>query len=210
MSENYVTEYICPDDPGLGADTVMSSPASSTNADWAPKQHAVKDLGGIDLSRIRLMAYKMTRNVSISYDIAQNVCKKLLEMPLKQRNAIVSLEAYAISAARNESLNWLRTQERNASLTEAGDLVDENADPADLVCTVDEVHQSLARLPSRLREPFILCRIYGYYAEESAVALGISVETVWKRVRRAFELLRREELKTTKSPIPSFTDSRDP
>ena len=192
---------IVSDDPTLSSSIATSAPG---------RRHTVNSLEGIDLSRVRLAAYKVTRNISASYDIAQNICAKLLAISAERRNEIECLQSYAVRAAKNEALNWRRAQCRNASLSDAEDLIAESSDPFDRVCTQDEVYRRLATLPTGLLQPFILCRVYGYDAEECAATLGISVEAVWKRVQRAFELLKAKELKTQRSPIHFFFDSENP
>jgi RNA polymerase sigma factor (sigma-70 family) len=196
MSENDATlGYVPSDPPASRPDEATPCPGRSLPIDGSRHDAPGTDLK-ISLSRVRASAYNVTRNASAADDIAQTIYARLLELPREDRDALDSLEAVAVRAARNEALNWRRTAHRDASINDAGDVADERSDPAVRVSNQDEVRHLLAKLPPRLRVPFMLCKMYGYYAEEAAAELGISVEVVWKRVQRAFDILRRDEPKT--------------
>ena len=202
MSEASVTlRYITSDDPAPSGEGASGVGTRSIRASKPARQHPVNNLEGLDLRRLRLVAYQLTRNFWASHDIAQSICANLLAMSREKRNEIESLDAYAARAAKNAALNWLRAQDRNAPLSVARDLAAEGFDPFETVCAEDEVCRRLATLPARLRDPLILCALYGYQAKECAATLGISVEAVWKRVQRALELLQSREAKTLKSQI---------
>jgi RNA polymerase sigma factor (sigma-70 family) len=53
-----------------------------------------------------------------------------------------------------------------------------------------EVHQEIARLPARYREPIVLCYLEGLSTEEAALRLGCPRGTVLSRLSRARENLR--------------------
>lgn len=55
------------------------------------------------------------------------------------------------------------------------------------------VNRRLAQLPPTMREVVVLCLVEGLDTSDAAVALGISVNTVWTRLHRAREKLRELE-----------------
>jgi RNA polymerase sigma factor (sigma-70 family) len=63
-------------------------------------------------------------------------------------------------------------------------------------CAVDraeawpELHEEVARLPKRYREPIVLCYLEGLSTEEAALRIGCPVGTVFSRMSRARERLR--------------------
>lgn len=111
-------------------------------------------------------------------------------MPEATRSKIRHLGAYATMAARNGAINWYRAEDRHASLSDAHDVLAENSDPCERVCTQEEVLHWLATLPHTLSVPLVLCWVYGYTAQECAPLLGISVDAIRKRIHRALKVLR--------------------
>jgi RNA polymerase sigma factor (sigma-70 family) len=53
-----------------------------------------------------------------------------------------------------------------------------------------ELHEEIARLPQRYREPVVLCYLEGLTSEQAAVRIGCPPGTVWSRLSRARERLR--------------------
>ena len=53
-----------------------------------------------------------------------------------------------------------------------------------------ELHEEIARLPQRYREPVVLCYLEGLSSEQAAVRIGCAPGTVWSRLSRARERLR--------------------
>jgi len=54
-----------------------------------------------------------------------------------------------------------------------------------------ELHEEIARLPQRYRESVVLCYLEGLSCEQAAVRIGCPPGTVWSRLSRARERLRR-------------------
>ena len=166
-----------------------------TSVQESRASRAIHKIASEELERIRKgmlrAAFKVTRNFCASGDIAQETWAKLLrKIADGQLDNIQCIEAYAVSVAKNVAINWRRAERRCVSLNDMHDLLAENSDPYDWVCTAEEVSQWLNRLPESIRDPLVLCRVYGYTAEECAAMLGISVEAVWKRVGRALVALK--------------------
>ena len=53
-----------------------------------------------------------------------------------------------------------------------------------------ELHEEIARLPRRFREPVVLCYLEGLSSEQAAMRIGCAPGTVWSRLSRARERLR--------------------
>jgi RNA polymerase sigma factor (sigma-70 family) len=69
--------------------------------------------------------------------------------------------------------------------------VQERENDADPPEPCPELHEELARLPRRYREPVVLCHLEGLTSEQAAVRIGCPAGTVWSRLSRARERLRR-------------------
>ena len=54
-----------------------------------------------------------------------------------------------------------------------------------------ELHEEIARLPRRYREPVVLCYLEGLSSEQAAMRIGCAPGTVWSRLSRARERLPR-------------------
>ena len=53
-----------------------------------------------------------------------------------------------------------------------------------------ELHEEIARLPRRYREPLVLCYLEGLSSEQAALRIGCPPGTVWSRLSRARQRLR--------------------
>ena len=53
-----------------------------------------------------------------------------------------------------------------------------------------QLHEEIARLPQRYREPVVLCYLEGLTSEQAAMRINCPPGTVWSRLSRARELLR--------------------
>jgi RNA polymerase sigma factor (sigma-70 family) len=54
-----------------------------------------------------------------------------------------------------------------------------------------ELHEEIARLPQRYREPVVLCYLEGMTSEQAAMRIGCPAGTVWSRLSTARQRLRR-------------------
>jgi RNA polymerase sigma factor (sigma-70 family) len=171
----------------------------------------VKRVEDIDHIRLRTFAFRYTRDVPTTFDIVQNVYLKILELSQPERDAIRCLQAWAFRVVRNEALNWLRTRNRHVPADCLENHPASDPDPALYVIDTEEARHLLERLHENYRVPFLLCRVYGYSAEEVAEELGLKVDTVWKRVQRAFDLLQQEisGVPSPKSRIRSFFQRKE-
>ena len=92
-------------------------------------------------------------------------------------------------AWRRSRGEWVRSQllGRFTKSDETSEDVSNRVDAARVV------NRRLAQLPPAMREVVVLCLVEGVETSDAAVALGISVNTVWTRLHRAREKLRELE-----------------
>jgi RNA polymerase sigma factor (sigma-70 family) len=91
----------------------------------------------------------------------------------------------AMRARANESLRKVH-ERRCATMREK-----EWESKAVVVESHPELHEEIARLPRRFRELVVLCYLEGLTSEEAALRIGCPPGTVWSRLSRAREHLRR-------------------
>ncbi|HEY4785859.1 MAG TPA: RNA polymerase sigma-70 factor [Bacteroidales bacterium] len=147
-------------------------------------------------------ALGIVRDKMAAEEIVQDVFVKLWESR-EQLTVKTSLKAYLYRAVHNHSINYLSHQsikEKYAtSVRNNVDLVSPvSADYpiANLLAQeLDEkINQSLLELPEQCRAVFLLIRYHDLTYNETAVKLGISVNTVKTQLQRAISRLR-ESLK---------------
>jgi RNA polymerase sigma factor (sigma-70 family) len=88
--------------------------------------------------------------------------------------------------ARSEAARR-RTHERRFATLQVQERAAEASQPE----PCPELHEELARLPRRYREPVVLCYLEGLTSEQAAVRIGCPAGTVWSRLSRARQRLRR-------------------
>jgi RNA polymerase sigma factor (sigma-70 family) len=75
-----------------------------------------------------------------------------------------------------------------------------------------ELHEEIARLPERYREPVVLCYLEGLTAEEAAMRIGCPPGTIFSRLSRARERLRgqleRRSLTSSPALLPTASTHR--
>ncbi len=109
-----------------------------------------------------------------------------------------SVSAYLYKAARNQSVNFIKSRKTNSSARfvegdvlpadAPGDLMDEMANK-DIFAAIGE---AIERLPERCRSVFVLNRQEGLTYAEIARVLEISEKTVENQISHALKVLRRE------------------
>jgi RNA polymerase sigma-70 factor (ECF subfamily) len=138
-----------------------------------------------------------------SDDLAKDVVNRLFEKLWRNRQKIQlrsDVNAYLVSAVRNEAKNLIRREERRTGgLLDHGDLngyeiaVDTPGTPQllenrELLC---DVQQEVASLPDQQREVFRLFAFEGLSYREIAHRLGISPHTIKNHILKAREQLRK-------------------
>jgi len=119
----------------------------------------------------------------------------------------LSVKNYLFSSIRNRCLNHIKhekiKQEYNAEILSNTENRIESSNFIMEVDLVKKIDQSIAALPDRRREIFILSREQGLKYREIADKLGISIKTVETQMGQALKELR-ENLKEYRQMILSF------
>ena len=135
-------------------------------------------------------------------DVYQEICLRVWERR-KQYSGRGSLAGWINKIAHHTCLNWRRQRGARESGKEryspesiaAAHCSREMADPAHLLSRTEfmnRLRQSLAALPTRQADTFILVRLKGYTAAEAADVLEVRTATVRSNLRHATKRLRRE------------------
>ena len=135
-------------------------------------------------------------------DVYQEICLRVWERRT-QYSGRGSLAGWINRIAHHTCLNWRRQQ--RASESRQGRYVPEAvasarsarrmADPAQLLSRTEfmkRLRQSLATLPERQADAFIMVRLEGYTAGEAASVLNVKTATVRSNLRHATKKLRRD------------------
>jgi RNA polymerase sigma-70 factor (ECF subfamily) len=142
-------------------------------------------------------ALAFTKRTDEAEDVVQEVGIKLWERR-DELEALRSVEAYAMSAIRNQCLDYARSpHNRMDELMEAHDIVHEQT-PYRIVEQADMaafVRQLITRLPEQQQMVIRLRDIEGYELEEIAEILGMNEGAVRANLSRARQKIRDELLK---------------
>jgi RNA polymerase sigma-70 factor, ECF subfamily len=119
----------------------------------------------------------------------------------------LSVKNYLFSSIRNRCLNYIKHEK--IKLEYQSDMMknpDGQIDTTNFIMEVDlidRIDQSIAALPARRREIFVLSREHGLKYREIADQLGISIKTVETQMGQALKELR-EKLKDYQRLLISF------
>ena len=118
-----------------------------------------------------------------------------------------SVKNYLFSSVRNRCLNYIKHEKiKTEYQTDVLKNPEIQIDSSSFIMEVDlveKIDQSIAALPARRREIFILSREHGLKYREIAEKLGISIKTVETQMGQALKDLR-ESLKEYKRLLVSF------
>jgi RNA polymerase sigma-70 factor (ECF subfamily) len=119
----------------------------------------------------------------------------------------LSVKNYLFSSIRNRCLNYIKHEKIKFEYqSEMMKNPDGQIDTTNFIMEVDlidRIDQSIAALPARRREIFVLSREHGLKYREIADQLGISIKTVETQMGQALKELR-ENLKEYKRLLISF------
>ena len=127
-------------------------------------------------------------------DLLQETYSRLFSLTPDRRAHIRSIQAFAITTARNVATDWVRRQ-RIVNMQTMDDFADlpSNDDTVELEEIV-HTHQQLlriaagiAQLPETCREVFTLRRVYGLSQKEIAAKLGITEGAVEQHLIRGMK-----------------------
>ena len=151
-------------------------------------------------SRLKGIAYKVTRNHADAEDAVQDVFVNLLAMEPFPPDFDANPKAYLQQAAFNRAVDVLRTRDcrkladKNLDIHADVDHIellapspDAGADPA----TVRRLHRAMAELEPEAEEMIRLRYWDGYYEDEIAQMKGMTRSAVSKVLNRSKEKLRR-------------------
>lgn len=154
-------------------------------------EDAFRELFDRYFDRVMQFMYGFTHDRSIAEDLTQELFIKLW-CHRELLPGIQSLNAYVYRAARNITINALRTQGRSVSLTKIID-PKESVLPDDLYYALEKqllIDLTVEQLPERPRQIFRMSRIEGLSNEEIARRLEITVKTVENHLNIALKRIR--------------------
>ena len=142
-------------------------------------------------------SFRVLREIQQSEDVAQNVFIRFWEKR-KELNIQTSLPAYLSRMAFNESLSYLRKQDRISTKTAEAPVSLHSAPSVEEQYIGQEldghIREAIGRLPPRCQEIFALSRYEELSYREISERLDISPKTVENQMGKALRLLR-ESLK---------------
>ncbi len=131
----------------------------------------------------------------LDMDLARSLVQQVfvdLWAKRKKLNIHYSPKSYLYNAVKNRSIDHLRKEKRNISISNP-DVSAMELPFQDLVEEAElnkRINDSINKLPGRCREIFILCRFEGLKYTEIAEKLNISVKTVEMQMGIALKKLR--------------------
>lgn len=136
--------------------------------------------------------YRFTRNRETARELTQDVFMKLwLHQATIDRSQ--SFEGYLYSIARNHLFNFLKRRLKEQEILKQIKTEDVDDDPFEMHVyreVFTTYSNSVASLPPRQKQVFILNREEGLTYQQIAVQLGISVSAVEKHMSAALRTLR--------------------
>jgi RNA polymerase sigma factor (sigma-70 family) len=140
---------------------------------------------------LRAYLFRFVRNPADVDELLQETYARLLTANL-QRGEVRSVRALALTVVRNIALDWLRHRDvvsiELMSDLAALDVLDETAQVDEIVNSHQELallSDVVAGLPRRIRQAFVLRRVYGLSQTEIAHRMRISDKTVEQVLARA-------------------------
>jgi RNA polymerase sigma-70 factor (ECF subfamily) len=143
--------------------------------------------------RVQFAAFYTLRNEQEAEDVLQEVFKELWKNKEKLKINI-SIGHYLVRAARNKSLNILRSKEVHdkyvtyRSQQESAELPNHKMENADILKNINTALGSISS--SIMRDAFTMVHIDGLNYEQTARKLGITVPTSRTYVYKAIKQLR--------------------
>jgi RNA polymerase sigma-70 factor (ECF subfamily) len=149
---------------------------------------------------------KYVKDTDDCEEIVQGFFLKLWDM----RDSLeinISVKNYLFSSVRNRCLNYIKHEkikkEYQSEILRTPETRFDSTNFIMEVDLVDKIEQSIAALPTRRREIFVLSREHGLKYREIAEKLGISIKTVETQMGQALKELR-ENLKEYQQLLISF------
>lgn len=141
---------------------------------------------------LRACLFRFARNAADVEELLQETYARLLTSTAAEHVEVRSVQAFALTIARNVALGWIRHRDvvpiRLVSDLAALDVLDESARVEEIVNAHQELTllaECVAELPERCRQAFTLRRVYGFTQQEIAQRLRIEESTVEQLLARA-------------------------
>jgi RNA polymerase sigma factor (sigma-70 family) len=183
-----------------------SIPAKGPTAEELNRQASQKKWldENINWGRVRRFAYTRTGDPTIGGEIVQEVYNTMCLWTLEELTGKTDPKRYVRVAIRNRAWKWKKRQSRFVPYPDGLETppVDERS-PENVLEDQDYAVSILGMVQEEWRVPWLLHRVEGLKYEEVAQRLGLSVNAVKKRVRRADALL---VMLITTPPEPSIID----
>ena len=180
----------------MEASTAMAPPVSATASD-AALSAAFERLFAREYARVARIAYRVLADRAEAEDVAQDVFASFYRSHDPQASyAPAWLYKAAAHAALNAVRGRTRRERRNAA---AAAEMERTVDPEQEAIAAEERAQAraaLARLPERTATLLVL-RYSGLTYGEIGATLGVGVDQVGTRLRRAQDAFRKEVLRDT-------------
>ena len=131
----------------------------------------------------------------VAADIYQRIAEKLLTRT--DYAGISDQRAYLYQAARNEVVNYYRTEQtrrqyESESALVTGDMDHRSAERVELAReNLQILNQALDELPQLTRQIFILYRVHGLKQKDIATHLRLNLSTIEKRLAKAIKHCRK-------------------
>ena len=142
--------------------------------------------------KIYSVCMNMLKNVHDAQDAAQETFIKAYKA-IRSFKGESSLDTWLTKIAVNTCLDAIRGRRDTVDIDEAYDVADPNTPEGEYEADVRRrvVRQSLARLPSELRDVIVLKDIEGCSYEEISEILNLNLGTVRSRLHRAREKIKK-------------------
>lgn len=154
-------------------------------------------------------ACSFTLDPTIAEEIVKQLYHDMLQLPAERLRSLRKPQAYAKKALKNRLLNWISRHARPDKVSSLPDNYEDIADDGPSLDAVLDTRQQvidfLAELPPEWLEPFILTKVYGFTAEETARKLNLTLDTVKKRVVKAFHYCEARPPDTLLSSVQKIT-----
>jgi RNA polymerase sigma-70 factor (ECF subfamily) len=181
-----------------------STPAKGPTAEELSRQVPQKTWldKNINWGRLRRFAYIRTGDPTIGGEIVQEVYNNMCLWSLEELTGRTNPKGYVFVSIRNRIYKWKKRQSRFVPLPDDFEnlSIDERS-PEHVLEDQDYVVSILGMVQDEWRVPWVLHRHEGLKYEEVAQRLGLSIDAVKKRVRRADALL---VMLVTTPPEPSI------
>jgi RNA polymerase sigma-70 factor (ECF subfamily) len=159
----------------------------------------------IDWEKLCHYASSFTNDQTLAEEIVKQLYHDMLQWPPEKLRSLRKPQAYAKTALKNRLLNWIERHARPDKVVSLPDDYDSIADASpSLEAVLDtrrQVINFLAELPPEWLEPFVLTKIYGFTAEETARKLNLTLDVVKKRVVKALHYCEARPPDTLLSPV---------